>query len=186
MTAQQTRDALLLAPTPPGTAATGSVDEKLNTIEGVTNQIGNVPVTINLQTAVLGSSISVYNAVDIDFNLTGLTDFTGWSRLLFTAKNGVADSDGKAIVQLAVSSTPDPAVDGLLVLQGNQQTKTDGSLTVTGTTQVRVQISASAAVNMTPGNNGTWDIKVKKNGKWVPITEGGSFAIVGVVTDAIA
>jgi len=137
--------------------------------------------------AVTGTSISVYDATDINFTLTGLTDFTGYTKLWFTAKNDMRDADSKALLQLVVSNAPVPATDGLLVLQGGAQTNTNGSITVLSTTSIQVKVKAVAAQNLIPTSYpASYDVKALVSGNVVPISEGGSFTITGVVTGAVS
>lgn len=135
--------------------------------------------------AVSGANVGVYNSIDIDFTLTGLVDFTAWTRLYFTVKKSSAVPDADAVFQLALSN-PGGANDGLLILNGAAYTPlSNGQILVLSTTSIRVKIKAAAAQLLPALSVGVYDVKAVVSGLVVPVSEGGLFAISNPTTKAI-
>jgi hypothetical protein len=131
--------------------------------------------------AVSGTEVTGYKYATLSFTLTGLTDFTGWTKLWFTAKNNVGDADAVSMIQIVESST-DAVTDGLLYINGAAATTlTNGSITVNSTTSITVTVEAVEMAKL-PTCVLFYDVKVLTATAVVAVSEGGHLSITDVVT----
>lgn len=120
-----------------------------------------VPIDVSLTnsttvvSAVSGGVINAYRGSTWSFNLV-IGNISGFSKLWFTVKNGINDSDAQSVVQIEQSA-------GLLVLNGSSTVTTgDGSITVnnatTGSITITLKPSSSSHIAIATGIN--YDVKV--------------------------
>lgn len=129
-------------------------------------------------TAVTGTAVTVYRDSTVTFTLTGLTDFTGWSKIWFTVKDQPeTETDAESILHLLKSSPSDAATDGLLYLNATAQTKTNGSITVNSVTSITVTVAASVAANLPLGSGRSYGVKALVGTTVLPVSEDGTFTI---------
>lgn len=114
LTAQQTRDALKLAPSS-GAAAAGSIDDLLGDIKTVTDALDVTAVT---QVAASNAGhLTITAGLTFDESVTGLTIPADWVSAIWTLKANVRDADTAALVQLRVTN-PGAGGDGLQRVNG--------------------------------------------------------------------
>jgi hypothetical protein len=131
--------------------------------------------------AVSGTELTGYKFSTLTFTLTGLTDFTGWTKLWFTAKNNVNDADTASMIQIVESSTS-AATDGLLYINGGvAPTLGNGDVTVNSTTSITVKVEAVEMAKL-PTCVLFYDVKVLTSNAVVAVSEGGHLSITDVVT----
>jgi hypothetical protein len=109
-----------------------------------------------------GTDLTVTRGVTYDHTLTGLSVPATWVALYLTAKRDLVDDDADALVQLMVSNPADAAADGLIVLNGDDDSTllSEGSLTVDAVNgTVRVQLSDEAALLLPVTRKATYDLK---------------------------
>lgn len=133
LTAQQTRDAMKLAPTA-GTPADGSIDDHLDDLAVA---LAAATSTLTVVSAVDRDVITIYQAVSFQATISGLAIPAGWTKLYFTVKSDPAQADADAIIQMVETATP-AVTDGLLRLNGAAGTAANGTLTVNQATGVVV------------------------------------------------
>jgi hypothetical protein len=133
--------------------------------------------------AITGSDIAVYKNTTVTFTLTGLADFTGWSKIWFTAKSSLDDADSASIFQI-VKSSPAAGTDGLLYINGIAGAAAKGSITVLSTTSITVVLEASEAAKLSAGVL-YYDIKALVGTAINAVSESGRLTISDTVTKAI-
>lgn len=141
LTAQETRDAMKLAPTA-GAPAAGSIDDHLDDMPTDVWAYASRTLTqsaASVATAVAGSTITFTRGVINTITLTGLTFDAARTKCWFTVKIAHDDEDTESVMQIEETA-------GLLYLNGAAaSTAADGSLTISGTTATIVLKTASAA-----------------------------------------
>lgn len=184
LTAQQTRDALKLAPSA-GAAAAGSVDDLLadmpaTILTTVVAPYAGTPGTfgyllsllagldftaVNLVTASNAGEITIKRTLTLAAVVSGLTIPADWTACYWTVKRSTDDADADALVQILESNPPD-ADDGLLILMGAAvEDQTAGSLTVNqtlGTVTIALDDASTAALE--DAVELVWDVKVHATG----------------------
>lgn len=188
LTAQQTRDAMKLAPTA-GAPAAGSIDAELDAIRLVTDEIDVSAVT--QAPANNAGELTFTVGVTFDETPSGMTIPATWTTCYFTLKRDKeSDADSASLIQIKVTNGGD-ASDGLIYLNGSAIaspiTKADASLTVTqaaGT--VRIFISDNALALLTGGlSDLDWDLKVFVTGGTSTLLTSDKAAIVWTPTRAV-
>ena len=188
LTAQQTRDAMKLAPTT-GTPAAGSVDAHLDTIVSDVAAVKAITDTLD-RSALTVVTVNDVGAITIKRTLTlaavvsGLTIPADWTACFWTVKRSVDDTDADALVQILVSNPGDPD-DGVQVLMGTAlEDESDGSLVVNqalGTVTIALGDASTALLD--DAVELVWDVKVHSpSGKTQPGT--GTAIITTAVTRA--
>ena len=181
LTPQETANAVHnLAPV--GTAAAGSIGDKLDDIKAVTDALDVTAVT---QVAANASgTLTITRTLDFAATVSGLTIPADWEACYWTVKRSIDDPDADALVQI-LESNPGDADDGVQVLMGEAiEDESDGSLTVN---------QAAGTVTIALGNASTalledavelvWDVKVHNaDGKTQP--GAGTATITTAVTRA--
>lgn len=138
----------------------------------------------SVASAIAGTDITIYKNTSVSVTLTGLTDFTGWSKVWFTAKNELTDTDASATFQLAKSS-PSSTSDGLLYLNGSTATASGGSITVNSVTSITVALTAATAAIL-PRGALYYDVKALVGTSVNAISEGGRLTVLDTVTRSLA
>lgn len=170
LTAQQTRDAMKLAPTA-GAPAAGSVDAHLDAIQAQTDTIDDIKAVtdaldVTAVTQVAASSaghLTITVGLTFDEAVTGLTIPADWEAALWTLKNNARDADTAALVQLRASN-PAAGTDGLQRLNGAALvapiTAADGALTVTQASgRIDVWLSDEMTAMLGAATAIGWDVK---------------------------
>lgn len=167
LTAQETRDAMKLAPTA-GAPAAGSVDAHLDTliastaaIQAVTDLIDTSAVTVTASNN--AGLLTVYRGVTFAATVSGLTISASWTKVYLTVKTDLGLADTAATIQV-IETNPGAGTDGLLYLNGaapvNPITYADAALTVTqaaGT--VAIALSDNLTAQLARGARLHWDLK---------------------------
>lgn len=161
LTAQQTRDAMKLAPTA-GTPAVGSVDDHLDDIQAVTDALD-----VSAVTQVAASSaghLTITTGLTFGEAVTGLTIPADWVSALWTLKNSARDADTAALVQLRATNPSAAGTDGLQRLNGAALvapiTADDGALTVTQVTgRIDVYLTDEMTALLGAATAIGWDVK---------------------------
>jgi hypothetical protein len=189
LTAQETRDAMMLAPTA-GDPAAGSVDKHLDDI------IEDTGTTLPAQIAVCASVVA--NSTDATASgaitrkrgntwsiaLT-LGEITAYTSLWFSIKNSYDDADSAAVLQVKLNSPS--AADGLLYVNGAAATDaTKASITVgdAGTGAIVVAVDETITDDLAPGTY-YYDAQVLIAGA-VTTPDSGTFTITADVTRSVA
>ena len=160
MTAQETANAVHnLAPV--GTAAAGSIGDKLDEIKAVTDALDVSAVTVTVSND--AGALTAYRAVTFAATVSGLTISASWTKVFFTAKTDLDLADTAATIQV-VETNPGAGTDGLLYFNGaapvSPITATDASLVVTqaaGT--VAIALSDNMTAQLARGARLHWDLK---------------------------
>lgn len=184
LTAQETRDAMKLAPSA-GAAAAGSIDDLLadmpatilttavaayagtpGTFGYLLSLLAGLDFTqVNLVAASNAGEITIKRTLTLAAVVSGLTIPADWTACYWTVKRGTDDADADALVQILVSNPPD-ADDGLLVLAGEAaDDESAGSLTVNqalGTVTIALDDASTAALD--EAVELVWDVKVHAPG----------------------
>lgn len=191
LTAQETRDAMKLAPTA-GSPAAGSVDAHLDAIQAQTDTIDDIKAVTDALDISAVTHVTVNDAgvltitrtLSFSTTLSGLDIPADWEACYWTVKRSTDDADADALVQILVSNPPD-ADDGLLVLAGEAaDDESAGSLTVNqalGTVTIVLDADSTAALD--DAVELVWDVKVHAtSGKTQP--GAGTATITTAVTRA--
>jgi hypothetical protein len=131
-----------------------------------------------IQNSVYNSDINVYKSTTFNVALQGMSDFTGWQEMWFTVKDDISfeTPDSESIIQLQLTSTGS-ANDGLLWINKEVATATDGYLAVSGTSSVFIKVKASVTGDLPPKTL-YYGIKyLDADGDVIPLSEGGKFVI---------
>ena len=164
LTAQETRDAMKLAPTA-GTPAAGSVDAHLDTIvsdvaavKAITDTLDRSALTVVTVNDV--GAITIISTTNLAGTVTGLTIPAGWLRMYWTIKRSLLDADADAILQIVVTNGGD-ADDGVLVINGAApDDATVGSLVVNQPAgSVAFALTAGATALLQEAGSLVWDLK---------------------------
>ena len=137
-------------------------------------------------TAVTGTTVTVYKGAQWSVSLTGLTDFTSYSKIYLTVKShpeGTADAASTVMIQKSTAGTG----DGLLYLDGaaiaSPVVITDGAITVVSSTSITVTVKA-AATSLVDAGDYLYDVWCIIGGQPTPVSEGGVWRILTAVTRA--
>lgn len=191
LTAQETRDAMKLAPTA-GSPAAGSVDAHLDAIQAQTDTIDDIKAVTDALDISAVTHVTVNDAgvltitrtLSFSTTLSGLDIPADWEACYWTVKRSTDDPDAEALVQI-LESNPGDGDDGVQVLAGEAvEDGSDGSLTVNqaGGTVAIVLGDASTAL-LEDAVELVWDIKVHNpDGKTQP--GAGTATITTAVTRA--
>lgn len=178
VTMQQVRDAMLLAPTPPGTAAAGSVDAKLDGIGGsVAAELSNS------SDCTASGAISRTRGNTWIINAT-VGAITGYTSLWLTIKHSRGGPDSDAILQVKLNASG--VGDGLLYVNGTPASDSaKAAITVnnaaTGTITITVDEVITAAL---PVGEFAYDIQTLVSGV-VATPDSGAFTVTADVTRSI-
>lgn len=135
---------------------------------------------VQIVAALAAGVITIRRGDTIEINFTGLGDITGRTKLWVTIKVSEEEADSAAVLQWEETG-------GLLVLNGEVATPSDGSLVVTNQTTgaVTVNLVATASAQLTPESSLYYDVQVALAGEVHTLTQGR--AIVDAdVTHAVA
>jgi len=175
---QAVRDAMLLAPTPPGTAAAGSVDAKLDGIGGsVAAELSNS------SDCTASGAISRTRGNTWIINAT-VGAITGYTSLWLTIKHSRGGPDSDAILQVKLNASG--VGDGLLYVNGTPASDSaKAAITVnnaaTGTITITVDEVITAAL---PVGEFAYDIQTLVSGV-VATPDSGAFTVTADVTRSI-
>lgn len=132
-----------------------------------------------IQSLVDNTQINVYKSTTFSVLLTNLPDFTGWQKMWLTVKenSNLEVPDTESIIQLQLTAPTGTASDGLLYINRDPATLTDGYLTVLSTTSLQMKVSANVTGNLPPKTL-YYGIKyVNSVGDVVALADGGEFVI---------
>lgn len=180
LTAQETRDAMKLAPTA-GDPAAGSVDKHLDDLAVDIAACGSIVANSTDDTE--PGSITRRRGNSWSISLT-LGDITGWTSLWFTIKSNDDDIDSAAILQVKLNATG--LLDGLLYVNGAAATNDAlGSITVSnaGTGAIVVAVDETITDDLTPGEY-VYDAQVLIAGN-VSTPDSGTFTVTSDVTRSV-
>ena len=178
LTPERIRDAMLLAPTPPGTAAAGSVDAKLDGIGGsVAAELSNS------SDCTASGAISRTRGNTWIINAT-VGAITGYTSLWLTIKHSRGGPDSDAILQVKLNASG--VGDGLLYVNGTPASDSaKAAITVnnaaTGTITITVDEVITAAL---PVGEFAYDIQTLVSGV-VATPDSGAFTVTADVTRSI-
>lgn len=115
----------------------------------------------SLVATIAGTALSFIKADRFDVTITGLVIPPTWSKIYFTIKSSVSDTDNHSLIQI-VKSNPGAGGDGLLYLNSSAAgSASDGSLTVDQPGgNIAISLTDDAASQLSPGSNYVYDIKV--------------------------
>jgi hypothetical protein len=175
---QAVRDAMLLAPTPPGTAAAGSVDAKL---DGISASVA--AELSNSSDCTASGAISRTRGNTWIINAT-IGAITGYTSLWMTIKHSRADLDSDAILQVKLNASG--TGDDLIYVNGTPASdSTKASIAVNdaaaGTITVTVDEAITAAL---PVGEFDYDIQALVSGV-VTTPDSGTFTVTADVTRSI-
>lgn len=191
LTAQQTRDAMKLAPSA-GAPAAGSVDAHLDAIQAQTDTIDDIKAVTDALDISAVTHVTVNDAgvltitrtLSFSTTLSGLDIPADWEACYWTVKRSTDDPDAEALIQM-LESNPGDAEDGVQVLMGTaQEDGSDGSLVVNqvaGT--VAIVLGDASTALLEDAVELVWDVKFHfPAGKTQPGT--GTATITTAVTRA--
>lgn len=182
LTAQQTRDAMLLAPTV-GMPADGSIDDHL---DDLATALAAATATLTVVSAVDGDVLTIYQAVSFQATVSGLSIPAAWTKLWFTVKQDPAQADTDAIIQM-IETNPAALTDGLLRLNGAAGTAANGTLTVNqaaGTVVIDLVDENTDDLALATGLH--WSLKALATGGATTLLAIGTLNVRGQATAAIA
>ena len=138
--------------------------------------------------AIDGTEITLYRDATNTFNLTGLSDFTGYTRIWFTCKDDIENQpDAAANIHLMKSTTDlDQSGDGLVYLNGAAATLSDGSITVNSSTSITVTVNASASASLPLRRGVAYGVKALIGTDVRPVSEGGALNILPTAARAVS
>lgn len=184
LTAQETRDAMKLAPSA-GAAAEGSIDDMLadmpatilttaiaahddtpGTVGYLLSLLAGLDFTaVNLVATSDAGEITIKRTLNLVAVVSGLTIPADWTACYWTVKRSTDDLDADALVQILVSNPGDPD-DGVQVLMGTAlEDESDGSLVVNqalGT--VTIALGDASTALLEDAVELVWDVKVHAPG----------------------
>jgi hypothetical protein len=188
LTAQETRDALKLAPSA-GDPAAGSVDKHLDDILEDTSTTlpallaACASVVANNTDSTAAGAITRRRGDSWAISLT-LGAITGWTSLWFTIKSDHEDADTAALVQVKLNATG--LLDGLLYVNGAAASSDAlGSITVSdaSTGAIIVAVDESITAQLTPGEY-VYDAQVLISGS-TSTPDSGTFTVTADVTRSV-
>ena len=124
--------------------------------------------------------VTVYRGDTITINITGLGDISGRSKLWFTAKRDLTDSDTEALIQIEETA-------GLIYIVGQAPSNSaNGSITVTDASagDISISLSADESAKLPVGSSYRYDVQVLESGGTVRTLTSGVFAVTGDATRA--
>ena len=126
--------------------------------------------------------ITLYNYSTQTGTLTLATDITGFTKVWLTMKTSSNLFDEESTVQILLSDPADPA-DGLQYINGTKATyPEDGALVAIDGTHLQYTLKGRS-MKLDPVNGG-YDVKAEIGGEPIPVSEGGEFVILSVLTKA--
>lgn len=132
------------------------------------------------------TDLNLYSGITFAETVSGLSIPSNWTKIYFTAKKKLADTDSMALVQILKSNPPDPG-DGLLYLDGGVPiTPTDGAMTVDqagGTIDIDLTDDATAVLEII--QSATYDIKCITSDPKSYRLRGGNFIVALTETMAL-
>ena len=181
LSAQEVRDAMLLAPTA-GAAAAGSVDAKLDAIQAVTDGIDLTD--IDYVTSNVSGTLAVIRGVTFEAEVTGLTIPADWTKVVLRCKrkadvlngadeiaiiesNPAAGSDGLSVLAGIALVAPIVAADGALVVD-----QPGGSISITVTDEATAYLGLAGA--------GVWHVRVTDSGGVTTQVAAGAFRVAAI------
>lgn len=182
LTAQQTRDAMLLAPTA-GTPADGSIDDHL---DDLATALAAATSTLTVVSAVDGGELAIYQAVSFQATISGLAIPADWTKVYWTVKRATSEADTDAILQL-VETNPAAGTDGLLRLNGAAGTAANGTLTVNqaaGTVVIDLVMTICDDLALATGL--VWSLKALRPTSASTLLAVGTVNVLGQATMAVA
>ena len=138
-----------------------------------------------IATVLAGSTIMVQRGDSLSVSLTGITAYTGYSKLWFTVKNHAQNNDRQSAAQILLSAPTDLS-DGLQVIAGQSATNTDGSLTADDPAlgDITIALKPAATRLLQPGPY-YYDVQALI-GTTVTTLATGSLTVVADITRAIS
>lgn len=112
--------------------------------------------------AMTGSDLAMVCGITYSTTISGLTIPATWSKIYFTVKDDLDDSDAASVLQITDLATPDAAIDGIVYLNGVAATVTTrayGSLVINqagGTVAITVTDEGTALI---PTGKYSYDLK---------------------------
>lgn len=182
LTAQQIRDAAMLAPTA-GAAADGSIDDHL---DDLATALAAATSTLTVVSAVDGGELAIYQAVSFQATISGLAIPADWTKVYWTVKRATSEADADAILQL-VETNPAAGTDGLLRLNGAAGTAANGTLTVSqaaGTVVIDLVMMVCDDLALATGL--VWSLKALHPTSASTLLATGTVNVLGQATMAVA
>jgi len=135
-------------------------------------------VPVSGGTTVTGTIITVLRGDTATITFSGIGSLVGRSKLWFTVKDALSDSDADAILQIEETA-------GLLRLNGAAGTAGQATTSVTDATNgdVTFTVEAAATAQLAPHNNRSYDVQVLIGSTVITRTLG-TFKVPGDVTRA--
>jgi len=134
--------------------------------------------------AMKSGKINIYRGDTFTVTITGLGDISQRSKLYWTVKKQLADQDASAIIQIEETG-------GLLRLNGETSTASNGKITVTNATNgdIKIELSASAtkklAITSIPHKLHKYDVQAIMNDGSVKTLSVGDVKVTGDVTRTV-
>jgi len=112
-----------------------------------------------IEAALSGDTITARRGDSLSVSLTGLGSLAGYVSLDFTVKRSKNDSDDEAIIRIRKNASG--VGDGLLRLNGEEATASDGSLVIDDETagNITVNLAASAMAELTAWSGYYYDVQ---------------------------
>jgi hypothetical protein len=153
---QAVRDAMLLAPTPPGTAAAGSVDAKLDALPTDLDEFGAMLLaglsgsTVTVVSAVEGGRVTVYAADTWRFTVASdALDLAGYEAFGLVVKRNERQADNQALLYVRSDT-------GLARIGGDAPASAvNGALTM-GATSFAAVVHVAETADVRPGTYVWW------------------------------
>jgi hypothetical protein len=139
LTAQQTRDAMMLAPTA-GAPAAGSIDDHLDDMPTDVWAAASRTLTqaaAQVASVLAGSDLTIQRGDTLTISLTGLGNISARTKLWFGLKSSASDTDAAAKVRIEETI-------GLEYINGASGTPANGSIVVTNATTGAATITLAA------------------------------------------
>lgn len=120
-----------------------------------------------------GTDLNITISATYAATVTGLTISASWTKVYFTIKEDLTDTDAEAKLQIKVTN-PGTGTDGLIRLNGLTTTAANGSLAVTQASgTIAILIADDATVSLEENKPYYYDIKqLTSDGKSVILTSG--------------
>jgi len=112
----------------------------------------------SVASAVSGSNVTVYRGTRWEVTLTGLTDFTGYTKLYAAVKEDADDADTESLAYIQESTAG--TGDGLIYWNGAAYaTASHGSITVNSTTSITIYVEVGATASAVPRSDLWYGVK---------------------------
>lgn len=180
LTSQAARDAMLLAPTPPGTAAAGSVDAKLDAIQDKTDLLSGGTQVI-VVSALAGSALTITRGDTLSASFVNVGSVSGYANIWFTVKRDRETADSAALVQIDTDT-------GLLYANGVAASAASGSITVDDapTGDLTIALAATVTATLPVGTGYYYDIQWMAAGGAIHTLASGVASVAADVTRSVA